>query len=111
MQIIKYFKQQCAGGEVKFADEMPSRRTISALLGVNPNTIQKAYKVLEEEGLIASRGGAKSVVTLNKEQLKKIRSELLENEIAAAVNALHAGGASKEEALEIFGRLWDELAE
>lgn len=108
LQILKYFKQQCASGEVRQGDEMPSRRTLSALLGVNPNTIQKAYKMLEDEGLITSRGGAKSTVTLSEKQLEAIRKDLLSGEITAAVNALKAGGASKEEALEIIAKVWDE---
>ena len=108
MQIIKNFRQQCASGEVKDGDEMPSRRTLSALLGVNPNTVQKAYKMLEDDGLITSRGGAKSLVTLSERQLQGIRKELLQNEVAGAVNALKAGGATKKEAVEIFERVWDE---
>ena len=109
LQILKFFKQQCASGEVKDGDEMPSRRTLSALLGVNPNTVQKAYKMLEDEGLITSRGGAKSMVTLSEKQLEGIRKDLLSGEIAAAVSALKAGGATKEEALEIFAGVWDDM--
>ena len=88
---------------------MPSRRMLSAFLGVNPNTIQKAYKMLEDEKLIASREGAKSIVTLNNTQLEEIRRQLLETELAAAVNALRAGGVSKKEALGIFAGMWDEM--
>ena len=109
LQIIKNFKQQCASGEIKDADEMPSRRMLSAFLGVNPNTIQKAYKMLEDEKLIVSREGAKSIVTLNGTQLEEIRRQLLETELAAAVNALRAGGVSKKEALGIFAEMWDEI--
>ena len=88
---------------------MPSRRMLSAFLGVNPNTIQKAYKMLEDEKLIVSREGAKSIVTLNNTQLEEIRRQLLETELAAAVNALRAGGVSKKEALGIFAEMWDEI--
>ena len=88
---------------------MPSRRMLSAFLGVNPNTIQKAYKMLEDEKLIVSREGAKSIVTLSSCQLEEIRRQLLETELAAAVNALRAGGVSKKEALGIFAEMWDEI--
>ena len=111
MQIIKNFKQQCASGDVKQGDELPSRRALSAQLGVNPNTIQKAYRMLEEEGLIASRGGAKSMVTLDENQLEAIRGEILRSKITGAVSALQAGGVSKQQALEIFARAWDEMSE
>ena len=88
---------------------MPSRRMLSAFLGVNPNTIQKAYKMLEDEKLIVSREGAKSIVTLSSCQLEEIRRQLLETELAAAVNALRAGGVSRKEALGIFAKMWDEI--
>ena len=50
MQLIAFVKQGLASGEVKFGDEMPSRRVLSALLGINPNTVQKAYALMEAEG-------------------------------------------------------------
>ena len=40
LQIIGYLKAGISAGVVKDGDELPSRRTLSALLGVNPNTIQ-----------------------------------------------------------------------
>ena len=63
-QILLYVKRGIAGGTIQDGDELPSRRVLSALLGVNPNTVQKAYRLLEEEGLIQSRSGAKSCVVL-----------------------------------------------
>ena len=60
LQIIRYIKQGIAAGAIGDQEEIPSRRALSALLGVNPNTIQKAYHLLEEEGVITSRSGAKS---------------------------------------------------
>ena len=51
MQIIRYVKRGIVSGVIQNGDEMLSRRALSALLGVNPNTIQKAYHLLEEEGI------------------------------------------------------------
>lgn len=59
-QILRHVKLGIAGGTIAPGDALPSRRVLSALLGVNPNTVQKAYRLLEEEGLIQSRSGAKS---------------------------------------------------
>lgn len=56
-QIIRYVKQGIVSGAIENGEEMISRRALSALLGVNPNTIQKAYHTLEEEGnQVSSRG-------------------------------------------------------
>ena len=51
LQIIRYIKQGLVAGTVQDGEELPSRRVLSALLAVNPNTIQKAYRILEEEEL------------------------------------------------------------
>jgi len=61
LQIIRYIKRGIAAGNIRHQEELPSRRVLSAFLGVNPNTIQKAYRVLEEEGLIESEGADKGM--------------------------------------------------
>ena len=45
-QIVKHIKSGIVSGTIISGDEVPSRRVLSALLGVNPNTIQKAYKIV-----------------------------------------------------------------
>ena len=60
LQIVRYIQQGLAAGTIQDGDELPSRRVVSALLAVNPNTVQKAFRLLEDEGLATSRAGAKS---------------------------------------------------
>lgn len=107
-QIIRYVKGAVAAGAVADGEELPSRRVLSALLGVNPNTIQKAYRLLEEEGLIRSHPGAKSYVSAPPEQAAAIRGELLAAEARRAAEALRRMGLDRGAALELIGRLWDE---
>ena len=106
-QIVRYVKRGIVAGNIVDGDEMPSRRVLSSLLGVNPNTIQKSYRILEEEGIIQSHAGAKSYVILEPEKVTKIRSELIESDVGAIIGAMKQSGVSKEEALELIGRLWE----
>jgi GntR family transcriptional regulator len=53
--------------------KIPSVRELSEQLTLNPNTVQKAYKILEDEGLIESHSGAKSYVAVTAEKKEKIR--------------------------------------
>jgi len=108
LQIIRYLKQQMAAGVVCDGDEMPSRRVLSARLGVNPNTIQKAYRMLEEEGLICSHTGAKSYVSLNETQMAEIRRQLLQTEAQNLVDAMKQMGVTRQEALLLVAQLWEE---
>ena len=107
-QIILYIKQGIAAGTIQNGDEMPSRRVLSALLGVNPNTVQKSYKLLEEEKIISSSPGAKSCVTVDARVTAAIRADLLNTHAQAAVTAMKQMGVSKEEAIAALERLWEE---
>ena len=48
LQIVLYIKRGIIAGVIADGDELPSRRILSALLGVNPNTVQKTYRLLED---------------------------------------------------------------
>ncbi len=108
LQILLYIKRGMIAGAIKNGDELPSRRVLSALLGVNPNTVQKAYKLLEEEGLIRSRSGAKSCTVVTEENIGRIREELLEEDAKNAVNSLKLMGISKEEVHALIDKYWEE---
>jgi len=108
VQILLYIKRGIIAGIICDGDELPSRRVLSALLGVNPNTVQKAYKLLEEEGLIQSRAGAKSCVVVTMEKLNEIRAELLESDAKQAVEKLKLMGVSQDEAHQLIDKYWNE---
>lgn len=108
MQIIRYIKQGIAAGSIGNQEEVPSRRALSALLGVNPNTIQKAYHMLEEEGIIVSRSGAKSFTCVEESTVERIRWELTVNSTLQWVKTMKQLGVDREEASALFERIWDE---
>ena len=111
LQIIRYLERGIAAGTVRDGDELPSRRVLSARLGVNPNTIQKAFRALEEAGVITSRAGAKSEVSLTPERAEALRRRLLEEEAAALVGALRQMGLDREQAAALVLQLWDRQEE
>lgn len=108
LQIMRFVQRSVAAGTAQDQEELPSRRTLSALLGVNPNTVQKAYRLLEEEGVITSHAGAKSAVSLEADAAGRIRAQLLEQEGLHTVRSLRQMGVGREEALALIGRLWEE---
>ena len=111
LQILRHIKRGVIAGNVCNGDELPSRRVLSALLGVNPNTVQKAYRMLEEEGLIISHSGAKSYMSLNDEKVQAIRGELLENDTINAIRMLRQMGVGKKEAISLIEEYWDRSEE
>ena len=111
LQMIRHVKEALASGRIGDGDELPSRRILSATLAVNPNTVQKAYRQLEEEGLIQSRPGAGSRITASPQQVAQIRRELFRTEVRDTVAAMKRMGLGKEEALDLLRRLYDEEEE
>ena len=107
LQILLYIKRGVIAGTISDGDELPSRRMLSALLGVNPNTVQKAYRMLEEEGLISSHSGAKSYMVLDEKTVERVRSELLEGDAVNIVTAMKQMGLSKAEAIALLEKYWD----
>lgn len=107
MQIIRFVKMGILSNTIPIGAEMPSRRVLSALLSVNPNTIQKAYKQLEEERLLLSFAGSKSLIDYRKEQLTKIREELVIDETHRYISSIKGMGMSLEEANHLISHLWD----
>ena len=107
LQILLFIKRGIIAGTVINGDELPSRRVLSALLGVNPNTVQKAYRLLEEEGLVSSHTGAKSCVVLTEETVEKIKKELLESDARSTVASLKQMGLTKAEALSLIETYWE----
>jgi len=107
LQIILFVKRGIIAGVIADGDELPSRRVLSALLGVNPNTIQKAYRMLEEEGLIQSHSGAKSYVVLDSAVKERIRSELLESDAKGVIHSLRQMGLTKSDAVALIEKYWE----
>ena len=107
LQILLYIKRGIVAGMIKDNDELPSRRVLSALLGVNPNTVQKAYRVLEEEGFIQSRSGTKSYMVLNEEKIEVTRRQLIEAEARTLVERFRGMGLTKEEIVSLIDRFWE----
>lgn len=108
LQIMRYIKQGLASGIIADGEELPSRRALSAYLTVNPNTVQKAYRLLEEEGLVQSHAGAKSFVCATERQRATLRRELTENELRGMVRNMKGMGLTAKEAAALVEKLYAE---
>ena len=107
LQIVGYIKRGIVAGTIPDGAEMPSRRMLSALLGVNPNTVQKSYAMLEEEGLIHSRSGAKSCVAADDAAIRRLRGELLGQNLKTLIDAMKQMGMTLEDAQTALADHWE----
>ena len=107
LQIVGYIKRGIVAGTIADGAEMPSRRMLSALLGVNPNTVQKSYALLEEEGLIHSRSGAKSCVVADDAAIRRLRGELLGQNLKTVIDAMKQMGMTLSDAQSALADHWE----
>lgn len=107
LQIVRFVQRGIISGAIQNQEELPSRRVLSSLLSVNPNTVQRAYKIMEDEGLIESRTGAKSCISITADRLVRIRKQLVTEEIRSAITIFKQMGLSRQETLDQINALWD----
>ena len=107
LQIVGYIKRGIVAGTIADGAELPSRRMLSALLGVNPNTVQKSYATLEEEGLIHSRSGAKSCVAVSDAAVRRLRGEVLALSLRTVIEAMKQMGMTLADAQAALADHWE----
>ncbi|WP_088036400.1 GntR family transcriptional regulator [Evansella clarkii] len=101
LQIVRYFKEQISIGELDPGEEIPSRRELANMLKVNPNTAQRAYKEMEEQGLIYTERNHPSRITTDKQTLGKVREELILDAVDTFVTSVSPINVPVEELLEL----------
>ena len=102
LQIIRYIKQKVVRGELNPGDTIPSRREMAQILKVNPNTVQKSYKEMEEMGIINTIKSYQSSITTDENIISQIRHDLINESMEIFIENMKAINVKKEELIEII---------
>jgi GntR family transcriptional regulator len=98
LQLMEQVKHSIETGALRPGEQLPGIRPLAEELVINPNTVAKAYRELEHEGVIELRHGAGAFVsagTRDKKDTDKLRAG--QAIVAAAVDKLRARGLTDEE--------------
>jgi GntR family transcriptional regulator len=92
-QIVRQVKYNVANGALVAGQQVPSVRDLAKMLAINPNTIQRAYQVLQSDGVLETvRGRGQHVSTGAKRSCVSQRARLIQDELSLIVEeALQAG--------------------
>ena len=101
VQVIQHFKEQMAKGYYEPGQEIPSRRELANALKINPNTAQRAYKEMEEQGLIFTEGNLPSRITKDEQMLKRVREELIGEAVDQFVHSVQTINVALPEVLDL----------
>ena len=102
LQIISYVKKELIAENLKPGDVIPSRRELAEIIKVNPNTVQRAYKEMETMGIISTVKNSQSEITLNKELLRDIKKEYIEESIYSFIENMKSINMKKEDIIKLI---------
>ena len=99
-QIANSIERYVVLGVLKPMEQIPSIRELASTLGINPNTVKKAYEVLESMGIIVSISTKGSFIAENVEHIIDKRVEKSIMEIKGMIDDLTKLGISKTDIMK-----------
>lgn len=107
-QLVEQLRRQLILGGMEAGAAMPSVRQLAMELGINPNTIQKAYRRMEAEGMIVSVPGKGSFVSDDlAEMLKRQRTEQMA-QLRRSIGTCREMGLMKSEITDLVETVYEE---
>ena len=106
VQIVEQVQQLVVSGKLKPGDQLPTVRQLASELRVNFNTIARAYRMLDEAGLISTQQGRGTYLldAPAKELSDLLKQETLEIQTEKFLDELARQGFSQSEIQEMFDR-------
>ncbi len=100
-QIMDEISGQIISGKLKAGGQLPSVRELAQTFQVNPNTIARAYRELEREGIVFTRRGQGTFVSEEKETFANLKRERAETIIGGFFRDMSSLGFRKQESLAL----------
>lgn len=98
--------QMLSLGVLETGQQLPPVRQLAAELGINPNTVSKAYKNLENDGIICSVVGKGSFIAENHDVIDGKKEELLKS-VTENLTQAHRMGIAQTEIQAIIRRIYN----
>jgi GntR family transcriptional regulator len=111
MQLIQQVRRAMRLGLLTTGDQLPTVKDVVAKLAINPNTVLKAYRELEYEGLVTPRPGVGTFVTRDLTDRSLAAHEPLREELRAWLAKAQAAGLDNESIEALFVTTFRTLIE
>ncbi len=111
-QLIRKIKENIMKGYLNPGDHLPSVRKMARELNVTPNTVQKAYSMLEQERVIMTVRGKGAFVADKKPEIdNRQKLEELKREIKPLIMELLYSGVEKSDIINMIEEFFEEIKE
>lgn len=108
MQIIQHVKRKILNETITTYTPLPSRRELASLLSINPNTVQKTYKIMEDEGILRTISNVKSVVYVDDEIMDRLRKEMIQEHIDEFIMHCKDCGVPFQRVVAMLSDRWEK---
>jgi DNA-binding transcriptional regulator YhcF (GntR family) len=111
-QLVQQVKQALRLGWIQPGDQLPTVHEAAANAVINPNTVQKAYKELEHEGLVVGRPGRGTFVARSLTQASPAALSVLSRRLERWIVAARAAGLDDDGIMDVVrATMWSASVE
>jgi GntR family transcriptional regulator len=104
LQLIRQVRQALRLGLLRAGDQLPTVKDVAGSLAINPNTVLKAYRLLEYEGVVAAKPGVGTFVTKTVSDVTVAAHQRLSGELTAWIGRAQQAGLELEDIEGLFQR-------
>ena len=111
LQLVQQVRQALRLGLLREGDQLPTVKDVVAGLAINPNTVLKAYRELERDGLVVARQGVGTFVTRTLTDSSLAAHEPLRRDLARWLAKARRAGLDDESIEALFASTFRSSAE
>ena len=108
-QLIEQIELKIFSGVYLPGSRLPSVRDMAQEASVNPNTMQRAFTKLEEDGLIITHRTNGRFITEDAEMVKQARNKVAKEQISEFIEKMRLLGFEKQETLVLITDMLEEM--
>ena len=97
LQLVQQVEQAMRLGALVPGDQLPTAKSVVSALGINPNTVLKAYRELEHRGLVDARPGVGTFVRAGAPMASMPEQPRLRSRLASWMLAARAAGLAEDD--------------
>ena len=97
-----------ARGDIKAGDKLPSVREMAENIGINLHTVNKAYKLLEADGVLTMDRRYGSLISENQNPMAAYNVEKIESELDLLIAIAKLKGLSREDFIKNISKKWED---
>ncbi|RCW52560.1 MULTISPECIES: GntR family transcriptional regulator [Halanaerobium] len=103
-QVIEEIKKELVRGELRPGEKLPSQRKLAKKIEVNPNTVQRAYREMEQRGLVETKRGRGTFIKDDDQVMIEIKKDMADTAVKEFIDEMISLGFKKDDILEKINR-------